>query len=238
MPNLKFQFDDGGRKAAGYRGATGDCVIRALSINLGLDYKDTYQTLIPQQNEHVLGRRSYMGLRTQAKLTMNRAQFDIGQCRGVSVDVYGPVLKEHGWFDRKIDGHLTVKQAIQQYGRTLIFRIANSSVHHLVAVKNGVVRDTWNSSKTRTICQVWSRDIVAPAPAPIPAPVVEIPTNWKATVVCGPEFGETLPRIFTEEIRHRIARQHLNGATIEDLARAWGRTVASIKKITARLSNG
>ena len=237
MPNLKFQFDDGGRKAAGYQGATGDCVIRALSINLGLHYEDIYKTFIPQQNEQVIS-RPYMGLRRQAKLTTTSSQFANGKCSGISINVYGPVLKEHGWIDRKIDGHLTVKQAIQQFGRTLIFRIANSSVHHLVAVKNGVVRDTWNSTKTRSICQVWSRDIVAPAPAPAPAPVVEIPANWTATVICGPEFGETLPRIFTEEIRHRIARQHLSGATIEDLARAWGRTAASIKKITARLSNG
>ena len=175
MPNLKFQFDDGGRKAAGYEGATGDCVIRALSINLGLDYKDTYQTLIHQQNAHVLGHRSYMGLRRQAKLTMSRAQFDIGKCSGINVNVYEPVLKEHGWYDRKVDGHLTVKQAIERFGRTFIFRITNSSVHHLVAIKNGVVRDTWNSSKTRTICQVWSRDIVAPAPTLIPAPA-PVPT--------------------------------------------------------------
>ena len=37
-----FVENDGGRKAAGYRGETGDCVTRAIAIATGLDYQATY----------------------------------------------------------------------------------------------------------------------------------------------------------------------------------------------------
>ena len=40
----------------------------------------------------------------------------------------------------------------------------------------------------------------------------------------GPEPGEMLPKIFTDEIRQRVAAQHIAGATVPELAAAWGRT--------------
>ena len=54
----------------------------------------------------------------------------------------------------------------------------------------------------------------------------------------GPEFGEMLPKIFNDEIRLRVARQHHAGATIPELAAAWGRTSGSVKKILARFPDG
>jgi len=38
----KFQYNDGGRKEAGYKGNTGDCGVRALSIALELPYQEVY----------------------------------------------------------------------------------------------------------------------------------------------------------------------------------------------------
>ena len=37
-----FQFDDGGRSAGGYRGKTGDCVVRSIAIATGLPYQHIY----------------------------------------------------------------------------------------------------------------------------------------------------------------------------------------------------
>ena len=163
---------------------------------------------------------------------LTHKQINDGLCKGITITVYDPILHKHGWKRENLDEFLTVKQAIAKFGRTFIFQINNSSVHHLVAVKNGVVRDAWNSSKTRTIMRIWTPPQAAPVPAPAPAhaPVVEIPTNWTATVICGPEFGETLPKIFTNEIRLRIARQQYAGASM----RTWpapgaGRSAASTR---------
>ena len=33
---MKFQFNDGGRVVAGYKGSAGDCVVRSVAISTGL----------------------------------------------------------------------------------------------------------------------------------------------------------------------------------------------------------
>jgi hypothetical protein len=54
----------------------------------------------------------------------------------------------------------------------------------------------------------------------------------------GPAPGEELPKTFNDEIRKRVAAQHLAGASVPDLAKAWGRTASSIKAIIAKFPNG
>ena len=39
---MKFQFNDGGRIAAGYKGSAGDCVVRSVAIATGLPYQKIY----------------------------------------------------------------------------------------------------------------------------------------------------------------------------------------------------
>ena len=41
----KFQFNDGGRKEAGYLGDTGDCAVRSVSIVTGLPYQEVYDEI-------------------------------------------------------------------------------------------------------------------------------------------------------------------------------------------------
>ena len=40
-----FIFNDGGRKAAGFKGKANDCVCRAISITTGLPYQEVYKRL-------------------------------------------------------------------------------------------------------------------------------------------------------------------------------------------------
>ena len=49
---MKYLFNDGGRKAAGYKGTAGDCGARAMAIALGLDYQAVYKELA-QANANV-----------------------------------------------------------------------------------------------------------------------------------------------------------------------------------------
>ncbi len=42
-PHIDFVYNDGGRKAAGYKGVCGDCVIRAICIVTNRPYKDVYR---------------------------------------------------------------------------------------------------------------------------------------------------------------------------------------------------
>ena len=43
--NLELQINDGGRFAAGYKGKTGDCVVRSIAIVTGMSYKRVYNEL-------------------------------------------------------------------------------------------------------------------------------------------------------------------------------------------------
>ena len=48
---MTWQYDDGGREAAGYKGTTGDCVTRAIAIACELPYQEVYDALnIARQN--------------------------------------------------------------------------------------------------------------------------------------------------------------------------------------------
>ena len=40
--NVEFNFNDGGRTRAGYKGRTGDCVTRAVAIAAQLPYQQVY----------------------------------------------------------------------------------------------------------------------------------------------------------------------------------------------------
>jgi hypothetical protein len=42
---MNFKYNDGGRRAAGYKGETNDCVCRAVAIATGRDYKVVYREL-------------------------------------------------------------------------------------------------------------------------------------------------------------------------------------------------
>jgi hypothetical protein len=45
MDSYSWQYNDGGREAAGYRGEAGDCVVRAIAIATGMDYQEVYDEL-------------------------------------------------------------------------------------------------------------------------------------------------------------------------------------------------
>ena len=42
---MNFQYNDGGRSAAGYKGKTGDCTCRAIAIATKLPYAHVYMLL-------------------------------------------------------------------------------------------------------------------------------------------------------------------------------------------------
>ena len=63
LPNIAdamttpYQYNDGGRTAAGYQGHTGDCVCRAISIAARLPYQDVYALITEYSNGERTGKR-------------------------------------------------------------------------------------------------------------------------------------------------------------------------------------
>ena len=138
-------FDDGGREASGYRGRTGDCVVRALAIATGENYGDLYR-------EAAAGMARVTGTRSARS--------------GVSPKVYGPMLSRRGfiWVPLVTVGsrarvHLSAGELIDAGARgRVIVRLSR----HLCAVIDGTVRDTYDPSRggRRMVYGYWHRPAV------------------------------------------------------------------------------
>lgn len=123
---IEFKYNDGGRKAAGYKGDTGDCVCRAVSIITGCsgdNYKKWYK-LLANLNRKRYGKRS-------ARNGIHKADYEkafrlAGLCK---------VKKEKGPCP-------TYTEAFERYGDCIV-----STTHHLCAIVDGKLQDT---ADTRT----------------------------------------------------------------------------------------
>jgi hypothetical protein len=134
---MKFQYNDGGRAKAGYKGTTGDCVCRAISIATGLDYEEVYRSLNTfcsvERGLVKKGRKS--GART-----------------GVPRKVYQTYLETLGWewvptmaIGQGCKVHLKEEELPRG---TIIARLSR----HMCAVVDGVVHDTYDPTRNESRC--------------------------------------------------------------------------------------
>ena len=86
---LDFLYNDGGREKSGYKGSTGDCVTRAISIASGLPYQKVYDDLYNLSKEWRLNSNS-----KHSKVA--KPQNDSPRT-GVYRDVYDPYIKSLGF---------------------------------------------------------------------------------------------------------------------------------------------
>ena len=139
-----FIYNDGGRKAAGWRGNAGDCVVRAISIATGQNYQNVYDKLAELNRAHADSRRG----RVARKLRARGASPRDGNFKAV----YHPFLLSLGWnwtptmwLGSGCKVHL---RAEELPGGTIIARCSR----HLVAVIDGVINDTHDPSRNGTRC--------------------------------------------------------------------------------------
>jgi hypothetical protein len=137
---------DGGRQAAGFKGHTGDCVVRAITIATGRSYLNVYSSL----HRYALTDRVLM-----ARLTRRygaRARDHASPRTGVDRRVYDRYLRECGWTwtaTMKVGHGCTVHLRGEELpaGR-LVVRVSG----HMCAVIDGVVHDTHDPSRGGTRC--------------------------------------------------------------------------------------
>ena len=67
--NLELQINDGGRSAAGYKGKTGDCVVRSIAIVSGLPYQKIYDDLYKANEEFRITSRTKLAKSLKKKMT-------------------------------------------------------------------------------------------------------------------------------------------------------------------------
>jgi hypothetical protein len=144
MTALAWVEDDGGREAAGFKGKTGDCVVRAVAIATGLPYRQVYDELFEMQRQR-RPRKNERG--------SNRSPRD-----GVFKDTTKKYLAELGWSWTPTMGIGTGTRVHLAHGELPMGRLVVQCSKHVVAVIDGVARDTYDPSRdgTRAVYGFWS----------------------------------------------------------------------------------
>lgn len=134
---MKFQYDDGGREAAGFKGRAGDCVARSIAIASGRPYREIYDALAEGNAGERRGKRTGFkrkpktarnGISTHKKWFkefMRRLGFEWTPTMGI-----GTGCKVHLADGELPDGHLVVAVS-----------------GHYTAVIDGVIRDTYDPQR-------------------------------------------------------------------------------------------
>lgn len=128
-----WTFNDGGRAAAGYKGTAGDCVTRALAIATGEPYAEVYAEVT---------RRAGKTARSGVPKHVGREFLLARGWRWTPTMSIGSGCTVHLRPDELPDG-------------TIVCQCSR----HLVAVVDGVLQDTHDSSRSGTRCVYgyWSR---------------------------------------------------------------------------------
>ena len=143
MSALPWTYDDGGRRAAGFTGTTGDCVTRAIAIATQHPYRDIYDLI-----NDVAARE-----RPRAGKQRSRAR------TGVHRPTVRRIMDDLGWQwtpTMQIGAGCTVHLRRGELPQTQ--RLIASVSRHVVAVVDGVCRDTHDPSRdgTRCVYGYWS----------------------------------------------------------------------------------
>ena len=132
-----FNYNDGGRNASGYKGLTGDCVVRAIAIVTGKPYQEVYDAL------NLLGESERTGKRKKTKSNSRTGVFRV---------TYEKYLKSLGyqWTPTMHIGtgctvHLRQDQLPK--GRLIV-----SVSRHVTTMIDGVIYDTYDCSRHGTRC--------------------------------------------------------------------------------------
>jgi hypothetical protein len=124
----RFCYDDGGRAAAGYRGAASDCAARAIAIASGRPYDEIYHALAREAAHDWSGSGP------------NHPQ------TGIRKSTVARFLERRGW------GFFTLRQVaatrVRLRGENLpMGRLVVALATHVCAVIDGVIYDTYDCSR-------------------------------------------------------------------------------------------
>jgi len=134
---MKFEFNDGGRQKAGFKGHTGDCVTRAIAIVTGKPYKEVYDTINTMSiNERITKRKKKKSnSRTGVfRKTYQKYLESLGY-EWIPTMQIGQGCKIHLRSDELPSGHL-------------IIRVTK----HITTMIDGVINDTYDCSRQGTRC--------------------------------------------------------------------------------------
>jgi len=133
---MKYEYNDGGRSEAGYKGSTSDCVVRAISIASQRPYKEVYDLVNSYASNEYKSRVSKKSnARTGVrKSTIRKMMEDLGF-------VWTPTMKiGSGCKVHLIESELPEGRLVVQVSK------------HITAVLDKVIHDTYDPSRDGTRC--------------------------------------------------------------------------------------
>jgi hypothetical protein len=139
-------YDDGGRILAGYRGETRDCVCRSIAI------VQAHLTGKPKGEAYI---ETYRALAARCRTGESPRT-------GIRKAIYKRLLAEWGWLWTPTMGIGTGTKIHLCAGELPSGPLVVSTSRHLVAVIDGVVRDTHDSTRDGTRCVYGYWQPVAP----------------------------------------------------------------------------
>ena len=137
--SILYVYDDGGRKAAGFKGGAGDCAARAIAIATGLPYRQVYDGLNAiAKTERFRGKRK--GKSSNART-------------GVYVEtVHKYLVGELGW---RWTPYMHIGSGCTKHVRQDELptgRMVLNLSRHFAAVIDGTLHDTYDCSREGTRC--------------------------------------------------------------------------------------
>jgi len=141
---VTFIQSDGGRAAAGFKGKTSDCAVRALAIGAEMPYKQALAILSDQQSTWAYSSRSKAAKHTKDQGTS-------AAC-GTMIKPFRIVMKNLGWQwtpTMHIGSGCVVHLKASELPSGHI--ICNLS-RHLVCVIDGVIYDSYDCSRNGSRC--------------------------------------------------------------------------------------
>lgn len=135
---MEFIYNDGGREAAGFRGDTGDCVVRAIAIATGLSYERVYRDISERQRAQRVTKRTLKGSRSVRNGTYTKRRWFKDYMTGLGW-VWTPTMAIGvGCTVHLHDGELPAGRLIVSLSR------------HYTTVIDGVVHDTYDPQRETT----------------------------------------------------------------------------------------
>lgn len=135
-------YDDGGRKAAGYKGETGDCGVRAIAEATGMDYQKVYDLVVA----YGVKERTRISKRTGKPRPKSHPR------TGIFKPTMRKIMADLGWVwhpTMEIGSGCTVHLRADELPTG---RIVCAVSKHYVAVIDGVVHDTYEDDRGGTRC--------------------------------------------------------------------------------------
>ena len=127
---MQYQYNDGGRAEAGYRGDAGDCVVRAIAIATSKPYAEVYNAIS-----------------TMARDERPRNHKKSSARNGVYRITYQKYLESLGWVWHATMGIGTGCKVHLREGELPGGRLIVRVSLHIVAVIDGVIHDTSDCSR-------------------------------------------------------------------------------------------